>query len=140
MKKLMGGFSILLALAIGILPMFTDCQSQGRAIELANGKTVPMKCHWTGIAEIGVAIPLAMVGVFEIFSKRKESYNFLSGTGAALGVMAILFPTALIGVCSNPEMLCNMVMKPGLILSGALVVGVSTVVFIASRKMAETGA
>ncbi len=137
MKKVMGVFSIVLALAIGILPMFTDCLSQGKALELANGKTVPMKCHWTGIAEIGVALPLAIVGIFEIVSKRKETFNFLSGTGAALGVMAILFPTTLIGVCANPAMLCNMVMKPGLVLSGALAIAVSAVVFIASRKMAD---
>ncbi len=137
MRKIMGGFSICLALVLAILPMFTDCQSQGKAIELANGKTVPMKCHWTGIAEIGVAIPLALVGAFEIFGKRKETFNFLSGTGASLGVMAILFPTALIGVCANPAMTCNMIMRPGLILTGALVIGVSAVVFIVTRKMAN---
>ena len=137
MKKVMGVFSIVLALAIGILPMFTDCLSQGKALELANGKTVPMKCHWTGIAEIGVALPLAVVGIFEIVSKRKETFNFLSGTGVALGAMAILFPTTLIGVCANPSMLCNMVMKPGLVLSGALAIAVSAVVFIAARKMAD---
>jgi hypothetical protein len=136
----MGGFSIVLALAIGLLPVFTDCQSQGRALELANGKTVPMKCHWTGIAEIGVAIPLALVGVFDIFSKRKETYNFLSGTGGVLGALAILFPTALIGVCANPTMLCSMVMKPGLILSGSLAILVSAVVFISSRRIAESAA
>ena len=97
-----------------------------------------MKCHWTGIAEIGVAIPLGLVGIFEIFSKRKETFNFLSGTGASLGVLAILFPTTLIGVCANPDMTCNMIMRPGLILSGALVIGASVVVFVSSRKMAES--
>ncbi len=140
MRKIMGGLSICLALAIAILPMFTDCQSQGKAITLANGKTVPMKCHWTGVAELGIAVPLAMVGVFEIFSKRKESNNILSSTGGALGIMAILFPTALIGVCSNPMMLCNSVEKPGLIALGALTIGVSAVVFFTSRKIAEPGA
>ena len=64
MRKIMGGISIVLALVIGILPVFTDCLSQGRSLELANGKTVPMKCHWTGIAEIGVAVPLASGGYF----------------------------------------------------------------------------
>jgi hypothetical protein len=134
----MGGFSIVLALVIGILPAFTDCLSQGRTLELANGKTVPMKCHWTGIAEIGVAVPLGLVGISEIFSKRKETFNILSMLGVVLGALAILFPTVLIGVCANPDMLCNMIMKPVLILSGALAIGASLIVFISSRKIIET--
>ncbi len=137
MKKFMGVFSIVLALAIGILPLFTDCLSQGRSLELANGKTVPMKCHWTGIAEIGVAIPLGLVGIFDIVSKRKETFTFLSSSGVVLGALAILFPTTLIGVCANPAMLCNMVMRPGLVLSGSLAILASVVVFVSSRKMAE---
>jgi len=140
MRKIMGGISIVLALVIGILPAFTDCLSQGRSLELANGKTVPMKCHWTGIAEIGVAVPLLLVGIFDITSKRKETFNVLSLMGGVLGALVILFPTVLIGVCANPEMLCNMVMKPGLVLSGSLAIIASAVVFITSRKMVEPSA
>jgi hypothetical protein len=140
MWKIMGGIIIVLALVIGILPAFTDCLSQGRTLELANGKTVPMKCHWTGIAEIGVAVPLLLVGIFDITSKRKESFTILSILGVVLGVLAILFPTVLIGVCANPDMLCNMVMKPALVLSGALAIIASIIVFVSSRKIVETNA
>lgn len=137
MKKIMGGLTIILALVIGILPVFTDCLSQGRTLELANGKTVPMKCHWTGIAEIGIAVPLGLVGIFDIVGKRKESFTFLSSFGVVLGALAILFPTILIGVCANPDMLCNMLMRPGLVLSGSLAIAASLVVFFSSRKIAE---
>ncbi len=140
MRKIMGGVSIIMALVLGILPAFTDCQSQGRSLELANGKTVPMKCHWTGIAEIGVAIPLGLVGISEILSKRKETFNILSLIGVGSGTLAILFPTVLIGVCANPSMVCNMIMKPGLISAGALAIGASLVVFIASRKNVDLAA
>ena len=140
MKRTMGIVKIVLALAIGILPLFTDCQSQGRSIELANGKTVPMKCHWTGVAEIGVAVPLGLIGIFDLFSKRKETNNLLSGMGVVLGALVILFPTFLIGVCANPDMLCNMIMKPGLILLGSLVILVSLVGFFNSRRMVEAAA
>jgi len=99
-----------------------------------------MKCHWTGIAEIGVAVPLLLVGIFDITSKRKETFNLLSLMGVVLGALVILFPTVLIGVFANPEMLCNMVMKPGLVLSGSLAIIASAVVFITSRKMVEPGA
>ena len=140
MKKIMGGLTIILALVIGILPAFTDCLSQGRSLELADGKTVPMKCHWTGIAEIGVAIPLGLVGIFDIVSKRKETFTFLSSFGVVLGALAILFPTVLIGVCANPDMLCNMIMRPGLVLSGSLAIAASLVVFFSSRRIAELNA
>ena len=56
MNKAMGIGLILMALVIAIVPVFTDCQSQGRSLTTQDGKSVPMKCHWTGIAEIGVAL------------------------------------------------------------------------------------
>jgi hypothetical protein len=80
------------------------------------------------------------VGIFDITSKRKESFNILSVLGITLGALAILLPTFLIGVCANPDMLCNMLMKPVLILSGALVIAASVIVFVSSRKIVETAA
>ena len=128
---------VILALVIGIVPQFTDCQSQGRAITLQNGKTVPMKCHWTAIAEIAMAVPLAGVGAVTAVSKRKESRRILAGLGAVLGILVILLPTALIGVCASADMLCNSVMKPTLILSGILIVAISIVSLIMSERQGE---
>lgn len=140
MRKFIGGISIVMALVMGILPAFTDCQSQGRSLELANGKTVAMKCHWTGIASIAVAVPLGLVGISEILSKRKETSNVLSILGVTLGAFAILLPTSLIGVCANPDMLCNMIMKPALILTGSIAIAASVVYFASSRKNIELSA
>jgi len=140
MRKFLGSISIVMALVMGILPAFTDCQSQGRSLALANGKTVPMKCHWTGIASIAVAVPLGVVGISEILSKRKETSNVLSIFGVTLGAFAILLPTSLIGVCANPDMLCNMIMKPALILTGSIAIVASAVYFASSRKDIELSA
>jgi len=134
MRKIVGGISIIMALVLGIVPAFTDCLSQGRVLELANGKTVPMKCHWTGIAEIGVAVPLVIVGIAQIFSKRKETINLASILGVALGTMAILFPTVLIGVCTNPDMLCNSAMRPTLI-AGGTIAGIASLVLLATTNL-----
>ena len=128
---------VILALVIGIVPQFTDCQSQGRALTLQNGKTVPMKCHWTAIAEIAMAVPLAGVGAVTAVSKRKESRRILAGLGIVLGIFVILLPTALIGVCASADMLCNSVMKPTLILSGTLIVAISIVSLIMSERQRE---
>jgi hypothetical protein len=135
--KIAAALVIVLALVIGLVPQFTDCQSQGRALTLQNGKTVPMKCHWTAIAEIALAVPLFGLGAVMAFSKRKESRRIIAGLGALLGLFVILLPTALIGVCASADMLCNSVMKPTLIMSGILIIAISAGTLIMSERQVE---
>jgi hypothetical protein len=139
MLKVIGVVLIILALAIGIVPAFTDCQSQGKSITLENGKTIPMKCHWTGRAEIAVAVPLALVGIMMIFSRRRESRVDLSVLGIALGVLAILIPIVLIGVCAMDTMTCVTAEKTTLVAAGAVAIAASlaALVLAARRKDAE---
>ena len=111
---------IVLALLIGVIPQFTDCQSQGKAIQLPNGKTLPMKCHWTARAEIAIAVPLLVSGILLIFCRHRESRRNAALMTIVSGLLGILFPTVLIGVCAKPDMLCSAVMKPMLILAGVL--------------------
>ena len=124
---------VLLALVISIVPFFTDCSSQGRVLTLQNGRTIPMKCHWTGRAELAVALPLAVVGALLALSKRKETRQFLAITGAVLGLMAALLPLVFIGVCSTAEMTCKMIMEPVLILAGVVAIAVSGFTWFQSR-------
>lgn len=140
MNKAMGLLLIVLALVIAIVPVFTDCLANGRSLTTADGRSVPMKCHWTAIAEIGLAVPLALVGLFNLTSKRKETFSTLNVIGVALGALVVLFPTVLIGVCANAMMPCNMIEKPTLMLSGILVVGASLVTLASSRKFTEPAA
>jgi hypothetical protein len=123
--KIAAVIMILLSVMIGVIPMFTDCESQGRALTLADGRQIPMKCHWTAQAETALAVPLFATGALLTTSKKKETLRNLAILGAILGVFVILLPTALIGVCGNPDMICNSIMKPTLILTGSLVVALS---------------
>ncbi len=140
MNKILGGLIILLALAIGIVPAFTDCASQGRNLTTTTGQTVPMKCHWTGVAEIGVAVPLALVGILTATSKRKDILRTLAAFGVVLGALVILFPTYLIGVCANPMMFCRNAELPALVLSGILAIVLSGVVAFRTRGGGELAA
>ena len=63
MQKILGVVMILMALVLAIAPVFTDCQSHGKSLTTADGRSVPMKCHWTGVAEIAAAAPLFLAGV-----------------------------------------------------------------------------
>jgi len=133
--KAAGTILVLLALLIGIVPQFTDCQSQGRALQLANGKTVAMKCHWTAQAELVVAAPMLLIGAMMFRAKRKEILRNLSILGILTGVLAIALPTVLIGVCASDEMMCNVAMKPVLLLTGTLAaVDSAAVLFMATRQ------
>jgi hypothetical protein len=95
-----------------------------------------MKCHWTSMAMIGLGIPLVGIGTLLGFSKRRESRRNLGIMAALLGLSAILVPTTLIGVCANPDMICNSVMRPTLILTGTIVAafGVGTSVFAVRQR------
>ncbi len=137
MNKFFGITLIVIAIAIAVVPAFTDCQSQGKALTTASGKEIPMKCHWSGIAEIGVAVPLAMVGVMAVAIRRKQSLMSMGILGVALGGLAIAFPAGLIGVCQTPTMICHTVMQPTLVSLGSVAIIGSLGIILASRKVKD---
>jgi len=135
--KAIGAIVVILALVIGILPQFTDCLAQGKAITLPNGNSLPMRCHWTRQAEVAVAIPLFVVGGLMILSRRKQTRQALAVVGIALGAAAILIPATLIGVCASDEMICSMLMKPTLLFAGTLTVAVNGIALVYLRGPEE---
>jgi hypothetical protein len=135
--KITAVLMVALALLIGVVPQFTDCQSQGRQLTLDNGRNIPMKCHWTGQAEMALAVPLFLTGSLLGLNKRKETLRNLSLVSGVLGIFVIALPTALIGVCANPDMICNSIMRPTLILLGSLIVGMSVYGVYKSYRMQE---
>lgn len=137
MNKFFGIVIIVLAVAIAVVPAFTDCQSQGKSLVTSTGKAVPMKCHWSGIAEIGVAVPMLAVGAIMAVNRRKNNVMTMGVLGVVLGGLAIAFPNGLIGVCATPTMLCQTVMKPALTVLGSLAIVGSLGVMILSRKAKE---
>jgi len=82
-----------------------------------------MQCHWTAQAEIGIGILIALLGVLQLVFKSRQ---VRSGLGLALilnGMLALLIPTLLIGVCGSVHMTCRSLALPALvILSGVTVV------------------
>ena len=130
--KAIGVLMMVLALVSGILPQFTDCASEGRALTLEGGRQIPMKCTWTARAEAAVAAPLLATGLFMTTSRRREVLRVLGAMGIILGIAVILLPTSLIGVCGNPDMICNAVMKPTLTLTGSLTAALGALAVVMS--------
>lgn len=121
---------LALALVVGIVPQFTDCASQGRNLTTNTGAIIPMKCHWTAMAEVALAIGLGAVGLLMLRSRSAESKRNLNSMGFVMGALVALVPTYLIGVCANNSMVCNSLMKPTLVMSGFLIMAVSAVSII----------
>lgn len=134
MLKVLGTVLVVLALAIAIVPQFTDCYSQGHLVTLANGTTQPMKCHWTARAEIGVGLPLLGVGAVLAASRRKGTAISISILGVVLGAVAIALPAGLIGTCAAATHICNTAMKPALTILGSLTIAGSLGAMVLARK------
>lgn len=137
MFKVFGIVLLVVALAVAIVPNYTDCESQGGMITLQNGKQISMKCHWTGRAEMALAIPLLGIGTMMTFSRRRKSQMNLSVLGILAGAAILAVPTSLIGTCATPTMICNTAMKPALLTMGSVVTGISLVSLIVSGKGKE---
>jgi hypothetical protein len=113
MKTRLGGvLTAILGVAIGVVPSYTECTVSR------------MKCHWTGQAELVLAVPILVLGILSVVSRQRETRMVLGLLGLVLGVLVILPPTVLIGVCPG-SMDCNAVMKPSMILMGGLVAAVN---------------
>jgi hypothetical protein len=137
MFKVLGIALIILAIASAIIPMFTDCESQGLQITMANGKTTPMKCHWSGIGELATAIPLAAIGVMMVLAKRKETLTYLSVFGIVVAGVMVAIPNWMIGVCATPTHTCVTIMRPLLTTFSSLAVVASIVGLVMSQRIKE---
>ena len=135
--KVLGILIMVLAALIAVVPIFYNCQHDGKSLSLANGRQVPMKCFRAAMAAIAMALPILGVGTLQAFSRQQETRRSLSALGVLLGVSVILLPTALIGVCMHPDASCNLVMKPALIFMGILVIGLSLASLAIPERQAQ---
>ena len=138
MFKILGVIIIILALIVMLVPQFTNCSAEGRTLILQNGKTVPMKCTWSARAELALGIPLLALGVLMLLSRRKETVRYLSVLGVILGVLVILIPTSIIGVCAGVDMDCHAILKPTMIVSGILIILVSLAALVLNERKADS--
>lgn len=137
--KVLGVALVVVALIAAVIPFFNNCTAEGLYITTKDGRQIDMKCFWTSRASIGVAIPLAAVGVMLAISQRAESRRFLGVIGILLSAILIALPTVLIGVCKMDKTCLN-VMKPSLIILGVIGIALSAAaVFFARSGVDDSG-
>jgi hypothetical protein len=118
---------MIVAVTIAIVALIFNCQTEGKSLVLANGRQAPMKCYYTAMAEVATAASLLILGALLFLAKHKETARNLGILGLALGSTVMLLPTYLIGVCADHAASCNLVMRPAMLLAGAIVLVVSSI-------------
>jgi hypothetical protein len=117
---------VLLGLFVVLVPavIFPTCETQ---IETAAGGTVPMRCFWSGRAEIGIGALIAASGLLMLAFRPALVRAGIAVATALLGVLGILIPTVLIGGCESPMMDCNTTTFPAVIVANSLIVVVCVI-------------
>lgn len=111
----------------------TNSQATMQNAEEAGGQSdampanLVMKCHWTARVELGAGILIALLGVLLILFRSAQVRLGLSLSLILNGTLALLAPTALIGVCGGAHMTCRTLTLPALAVLSAAVIFVSAV-------------
>lgn len=115
-KKMIFGAVLLILgalIAIGPQSIFPVCEFNPEKA---------MKCHWMGKSELGVGAVIAVLGLGSMLSPSAQLSRGLLAAGGLLGILTMLLPTKLIGVCMNVHMQCVTLTRPALLVLGAAAV------------------
>jgi len=159
-QRIIGVAIIILALVIGIVPAFYNCEAYGDAAAttdttMAGGMTTttvggmggssgtsdvmaaPMRCYYSSKTAVLVAIPLGILGLLLLLSRRKETTRLLAVMGIALGAVTMAVPS-LVGTCGMATMICNEVLKPTMLLAGGLVIALNVILLVLGERRRES--
>ena len=111
--------------------VFPICQA---AVSTASGGTVPMKCFWSARATLGNGGLIIAAGLLLFFAKHSGVRLGIALMLLPVGLLTILTPSVLIGVCAAETMPCHMGTLPALSLLGLLVMLTAAVIAFRSGK------
>ena len=87
-------------------------------------KDMPMACRYTARVALGLGVVIALLAIIGFFAPSRVRAG-LDIANAVLGVLVVLVPTMLVGVCRGSMMHCHMVTMPTLIVLGVLTCRIS---------------
>jgi len=117
--------------------IFPVCEMEGKFIETKAGKLMPMPCGYTARAETGLGALVALAGIGLFAFRSADSRRAFGVMTTGLGVVVILIPTLLIGMCSAPDHICRIATAPALILLGGITVIVGLYLIVARNTAIE---
>jgi len=119
-----GALLVILGILVILTPwvLFPVCEMEGLFLKTASGVQMPMKCGWTARAETGMGALIVLAGGMLIARHTPETRQAVGVFTIAFGVLVVLFPTFLIGMCALADHPCRMTTLPALELLGVIVV------------------
>ncbi len=119
-----GALLVLLGIIIILTPwiIFPVCEMEGSYVVTAAGAKLPMTCGWAARAEAGVGGLIVLAGGLLIFRSTPETRQTIGIFSIAMGVLVVLFPTVLIGMCKVVTHPCRLTTLPALEILGIFVI------------------
>ncbi len=129
----LGALLTLLGVSIIVVPqfIFPVCET---TIETAFGGVLPMRCHWTGQAEIGVGALLSIGGLVICLVADPRVRLGVALMTACAALLAAAIPTEIIGVCPGRMMHCRIGTLPALLLLSGIAFAVSAFLILHLKK------
>jgi hypothetical protein len=113
-------FGIVIALTSWVI--FPVCEMHGLYAETKTGVKLPMPCGYTARAETGIGALIVVGGGLLIARSTPETRQAVGIFTIATGILVILFPTILIGMCRLADHPCRQLTLPALEILGAAVI------------------
>jgi drug/metabolite transporter (DMT)-like permease len=119
-----GALLVFLGIIIILTPwvIFPVCEMHDLYMVLQSGVKMPMPCGWTARAETGIGALIVLAGALLIARKTPDIKKAVGVFSIATGVLVILFPTILIGMCKLADHPCRQLTLPALEILGTAVI------------------
>lgn len=121
------GIGILLVLLGVVIALsgwyiFPVCEMHGLFTETKTGVKLPMPCGYTARAETGIGALIVVAGGLLLARNTRETRQAVGVFSLACGVLVILFPTVIIGMCRLADHPCRELTLPALEILGIAVI------------------
>lgn len=129
----------LLGALIALAPRFgflRVCEFAGK--QGMNGEH--MHCYYTARAALVIGILTAMIGAVIMLAKNPLIRTILAAVLGGAAIATILNPVVLYPICPNPDMPCNLGIKPLMIVIGIVIVGLAIWLGVSGRSDKKTSA